>query len=215
MFVTPDVRAQIRPSSSHLDSKSLLDQGLRLADTLVRLLERSMGRILPHDDMVSLGHLGLVDALRRFDGTLKVEFRTYASHRIRGAILDGMRKEDSIPRGGFALSLNLADGCAEESGANDIIANVQDACFLSSRPSRKARSAPLTSTSPPPSPGFWAQPRRCCHSATTSLGKRPASASRPSNDCQTTLLRYRRPTCATSQSGLPPTSFAPWPKTAT
>lgn len=42
------------------------------------------------DDLMSLGMLGLYDALEKFD--------TYASFRIRGAIIDGLRKEDWLPR---------------------------------------------------------------------------------------------------------------------
>ncbi|GBC64832.1 FliA/WhiG family RNA polymerase sigma factor [Bacillus licheniformis] len=50
------------------------------------------------DDLVSLGMLGLYDALEKFDPGRDLKFDTYASFRIRGAIIDGLRKEDWLPR---------------------------------------------------------------------------------------------------------------------
>jgi RNA polymerase sigma factor for flagellar operon FliA len=50
------------------------------------------------DDIKSLGMMGLLDALHKFDTTRDLKFDTYASFRIRGAILDGLRKEDWLPR---------------------------------------------------------------------------------------------------------------------
>ncbi|MDQ0214276.1 RNA polymerase sigma factor for flagellar operon FliA [Oikeobacillus pervagus] len=51
------------------------------------------------EEIKSLGFMGLVDALRKFDPSRDLKFDTYASFRIRGAILDGLRKEDWLPRG--------------------------------------------------------------------------------------------------------------------
>ncbi|MEN2766424.1 FliA/WhiG family RNA polymerase sigma factor [Ornithinibacillus xuwenensis] len=50
------------------------------------------------DDLKSLGLLGLYDALKKFDLERDLKFDTYASFRIRGAIIDGLRKEDWLPR---------------------------------------------------------------------------------------------------------------------
>ena len=51
------------------------------------------------DDLRSLGNMGLFDALEKFDPSRDLKFETYASFRIRGAIIDGLRKEDWLPRG--------------------------------------------------------------------------------------------------------------------
>jgi RNA polymerase sigma factor FliA len=51
------------------------------------------------DELYSLGMMGLFDALNKFDPSRDLKFDTYASFRIRGAILDGLRKEDWLPRG--------------------------------------------------------------------------------------------------------------------
>ena len=50
------------------------------------------------DEIISLGMIGLFDALNKFDINRDLKFDTYASFRIRGAILDGLRKEDWLPR---------------------------------------------------------------------------------------------------------------------
>ena len=50
------------------------------------------------DELKSFGMMGLYDSLKKFDPTRDLKFDTYASFRIRGAILDGLRKEDWLPR---------------------------------------------------------------------------------------------------------------------
>jgi RNA polymerase sigma factor for flagellar operon FliA len=50
------------------------------------------------DDLISEGYLGLHDAMKKFDYTRGLQFETYASHRIRGAIIDYIRKIDPLPR---------------------------------------------------------------------------------------------------------------------
>lgn len=50
------------------------------------------------DDLVSYGMFGLVDAVEKFDLSRGVKFETYAINRIRGAIIDGLRAADWVPR---------------------------------------------------------------------------------------------------------------------
>ena len=68
----------------------------------VRYLARRIHERLPQhveiDDLVSAGVLGLIDAFRKFDPEKKVQFRSYAQFRIRGAILDSLRTLDWSPR---------------------------------------------------------------------------------------------------------------------
>ena len=69
---------------------------------LVKLVAGRMSMYLGHnvefDDLVSYGIFGLIDAIDKFDMEKNVKFETYASLRIRGAILDQIRKMDWIPR---------------------------------------------------------------------------------------------------------------------
>ena len=69
---------------------------------LVRLvagrLSMYLGYNVEYEDLVSYGIFGLIDAIDKFDMDKNVKFETYASLRIRGSILDQIRKMDWIPR---------------------------------------------------------------------------------------------------------------------
>lgn len=68
----------------------------------VRWIARRIHERLPQhvdlEDLVSAGTLGLLDAFKKFDPAKKVQFRSYAQFRIRGAILDSLRTLDWSPR---------------------------------------------------------------------------------------------------------------------
>lgn len=61
-------------------------------------LSMYLGYNVEYEDLVSYGIFGLIDAIDKFDNMKEVKFETYASLRIRGAILDQIRKMDWIPR---------------------------------------------------------------------------------------------------------------------
>ncbi len=69
---------------------------------LVKVVAGRMGMYLgytvEYDDLVGYGIFGLIDAIDKYELTKGVKFETYASLRIRGAILDQIRKMDWIPR---------------------------------------------------------------------------------------------------------------------
>ena len=69
---------------------------------LVKLVAGRLGIYLnPYietDDLIGYGILGLIDAIDKFDLSKDVKFETYASLRIRGSILDAIRKLDWVPR---------------------------------------------------------------------------------------------------------------------
>jgi RNA polymerase sigma factor for flagellar operon FliA len=56
------------------------------------------GSNVEYDDLVGYGVFGLIDAIEKFDPEKKVKFETYASLRIRGAIIDSIRDQDWAPR---------------------------------------------------------------------------------------------------------------------
>ena len=57
-----------------------------------------MGEVLPRDEMASFGREGLLEAARRYDPDRGVPFRRFAQYRIKGCILDGMRRHAELPR---------------------------------------------------------------------------------------------------------------------
>jgi RNA polymerase sigma factor for flagellar operon FliA len=72
---------------------------LELVNVLARQVARAVGRPEELDELVAYGRMGLLDAARRFDASRGVPFRAYASYRVRGAVLDGVRKQARLPRG--------------------------------------------------------------------------------------------------------------------
>lgn len=83
-------------------SQQLREQLIIEYSQLVKLvagrLSIYLGHNVEYDDLVSYGIFGLIDAIDKYDLSKSVKFETYASLRIRGAILDQIRKMDWIPR---------------------------------------------------------------------------------------------------------------------
>ena len=62
-----------------------------------RMLPRKPPEV-PAEDLISWGTLGLLDAMRKFDADREASFSTYAQYRIKGTILDYLRRCDWLPR---------------------------------------------------------------------------------------------------------------------
>ena len=83
--------------SSELREKIILEYA-PLVKLVAGRLSMYLGYNVEYEDLVSYGIFGLIDAIDKYDMTKDVKFETYASLRIRGAILDQIRKMDWIPR---------------------------------------------------------------------------------------------------------------------
>lgn len=71
---------------------------LPLVELVARSMKRSLSPAADYDDLFQWGCFGLAGAIRRFDPSRMTRFKTFASRRIRGAILDGIRSMDWVPR---------------------------------------------------------------------------------------------------------------------
>jgi RNA polymerase sigma factor for flagellar operon FliA len=97
-------QSQATVGGTGLDSMSASDRERLLIEHLptVRYLARRIHERLPQhvelDDLVSAGMVGLIDAFSKFDHAKKVQFKSYAQFRVRGAILDSLRTLDWSPR---------------------------------------------------------------------------------------------------------------------
>jgi RNA polymerase sigma factor for flagellar operon FliA len=69
-----------------------------MIDRLARRLVARTGQHSCYDDLWSAGALGLIEAMRRFDSAKGASFETFAEHRVRGAMLDELRRQDHLPR---------------------------------------------------------------------------------------------------------------------
>src|SRR6186713_1847463 len=72
--------------------------GLPFVEALARRMASSMPHSIDIGDLVQDGVLGLIDAAHRFDESRGIKFETFAERRIRGAMIDALRR-DAWPRG--------------------------------------------------------------------------------------------------------------------
>ncbi|QJC52262.1 FliA/WhiG family RNA polymerase sigma factor [Paenibacillus albicereus] len=78
--------------------KALIEQYLPLVDYVTNRMAIGLPKNVSKDDLASNGVMGLIDAIDKFDYKRGLQFETYASWRIRGAIIDGLRQGDWVPR---------------------------------------------------------------------------------------------------------------------
>ena len=74
---------------------------IRYSPMIKYVANRIAMRLPPHievDDLISVGVLGLMDAISKYDSSRGAKFKTYAEFRVRGAILDELRALDWVPR---------------------------------------------------------------------------------------------------------------------
>ena len=76
----------------------LVERYLPLVASILGRLSMTLPEHVSHDDLYSAGLLGLLQALRNFDPTCGSSFETYARVRVRGAMLDELRRMDWVPR---------------------------------------------------------------------------------------------------------------------
>jgi RNA polymerase sigma factor FliA len=92
-----------RPDTSATASAAQVSAALKQYTPLVRRLAHQMIAKLPAnvqiDDLIQVGMIGLHDAMSRFDAAQGVQFETFATQRIRGAMLDELRSGDWMSRG--------------------------------------------------------------------------------------------------------------------
>src|SRR4026207_405395 len=72
--------------------------GLPFVEALARRMASTMPNSIDIGDLVQDGVLGLIDAANRFDEARGIKFETFAERRVRGAMIDALRK-DAWPRG--------------------------------------------------------------------------------------------------------------------
>ncbi len=73
----------------------------RFAPLVKRIAYHLMARLpssVQVDDLIQNGMIGLLDAIDRFEAGMGAQFETYAAQRVRGAMLDGLRENDWLPR---------------------------------------------------------------------------------------------------------------------
>ena len=107
-------RAYQGVSPSAVDEKDLIERYLPLVRNVVDRIKLNVPAHVDADDLYSVGITGLIAAVRKFDPEQGATFAGYAAMRIRGAILDELRRMDWCPRRARARSRKL------KSAINDV-----------------------------------------------------------------------------------------------
>jgi RNA polymerase sigma factor for flagellar operon FliA len=81
-----------------VDKSARVESGLPFVEALARRMAATMPHSIDLSDLVQDGVIGLIDAAHRFDDSRGIKFETFAERRIRGAMIDALRK-DAWPRG--------------------------------------------------------------------------------------------------------------------
>jgi len=84
------------PLASHQQQR--IEAGLPFVESLARRVAATMPHSIDIGDLVQDGMLGLIDAANRFDEARGIKFETFAERRVRGAMIDALRR-DAWPRG--------------------------------------------------------------------------------------------------------------------
>jgi len=100
--------AEYRETRCHSARNRLLNEHLGLVHHVARQLSRTLAADLDFDELASCGAIGLMNALESFDPSRGLAFSTFAAPRIRGAILDELRRQDHVPRSIRRKSRDLA-----------------------------------------------------------------------------------------------------------
>src|SRR5438552_2293801 len=93
------MRSDMYTAKGQLDVNSMLKQYSPLVRRLAHQLIAKLPANVEIDDLIQVGMIGLTDALTRFDVQQGVQFETFATQRIRGAMLDELRGGDWMSRG--------------------------------------------------------------------------------------------------------------------
>jgi RNA polymerase sigma factor for flagellar operon FliA len=78
--------------------EELILENVSLVKYVAERIKDTLPPEVDKEDLVSYGIFGLIDAIEKFDFSRGLKFETYAIPRIRGAILDGLRATDTVPR---------------------------------------------------------------------------------------------------------------------
>lgn len=89
-------------------SNTLVEAHLPLVKQIARHYIGRLPPIVQFEDLVQAGVLGLIDAVKHYQGDKGAAFATYASIRIKGSILDEIRRQDWVPRSVYRLSRQIA-----------------------------------------------------------------------------------------------------------
>lgn len=97
-MIPPAAYSEMRP-----DAADLVEAHMGLVKRLAWMLHGRVGRFVEIEDVMQAGYIGLVEASQRYTPQEEVPFSAYAAPRIRGAILDSLRRNSNLSRRTVAM----------------------------------------------------------------------------------------------------------------
>ena len=112
-------RANDYDPSARMGSDSDFEKAEELVERIARRIHRELELSCELEDLRGWGHQGWLEAKQRFDPDRGARLSTFAYYRVRGAIIDGVRKQGWLSRRAYAKvrALEAADDIAEQYGA--------------------------------------------------------------------------------------------------
>ena len=98
MSKTAERRDRQALPSGNAHREDLIKEFAHVIRAMAHRLAFRLPAYLDAEDLISVGTIGLMDAMEKYDPTREAKFKTYAEFRIRGAMLDEIRSMDWIPR---------------------------------------------------------------------------------------------------------------------
>ena len=80
------------------ERNQIIEEYLPMIQCVARRISSRLPAHIQHNDLISSGVFGLMDAIKKYDPERNNKFKTYAEFRVRGAILDALRSQDWTPR---------------------------------------------------------------------------------------------------------------------
>ena len=98
LVIVQGIAAFLVIQSNSQVARRTINEQLELVNVIAGQLRRTLGSSAEYDELVASGREGLLDAARRYDPVRGVPFKLYANYRVRGAMLDGVRRAAPLPR---------------------------------------------------------------------------------------------------------------------
>ncbi|MDI6402546.1 sigma-70 family RNA polymerase sigma factor, partial [Balneolaceae bacterium ANBcel3] len=97
----------------------IISKSMPLVRSIIGKIKRPDHPLTHREDLESAGISGLLQALDNYDHEKKIQFNTFAYYRIRGSVIDYLRKVDQIPRvqrSNYGKALEISDKLAQKLG---------------------------------------------------------------------------------------------------
>lgn len=120
----------VRPVQTNTSRNQLITEHTDIARRIALKMARRCPDWVPREDIVAAGMLGLIEAADRYDSSRKEPFLSFAEFRIRGAVLDELRRGDLLPRRVRQLARKVSNAVRELENVGEAATDTRVAAAL-------------------------------------------------------------------------------------